>query len=242
MERHEAELAGVRRRTGDDDALRLEQGPERLIGRPGSHRRVRRCRIGEFDQGVHRQWRPIGGDDQRIDVDTGDVRPIDSQATQPHEQCSDRAAVDCARRRGTRRAAPAWRGRRSSRCAVTSSSGAGRKTTSATASARTPPTPSITVGPNWGSRSSPMINSRFPATIGATSTWTSPSRSVAAANSSAAADSTAAASPKSQADESAFGLVGDRVALELGHHRKPDRLGGSDGVGRRRDEAFVGNR
>ena len=64
--------------------------------------------------------------------------------------------------------------------AVGRSSGAGLNTTSATASARIPPTPSITVGPNWRSRSMPAISSRFPATIGATSNETSPSDGSAA--------------------------------------------------------------
>ena len=47
--------------------------------------------------------------------------------------------------------------------------------TSATASARMPPTPSITVMPNCGSSASPAISSRLPRSIGATSTPTSPS-------------------------------------------------------------------
>ena len=46
--------------------------------------------------------------------------------------------------------------------------GAGRNTTSAIASASTPPTPSITVGPNCSSRKTPAISSRLPPTIGAT--------------------------------------------------------------------------
>ena len=72
--------------------------------------------------------------------------------------------------------------------------GTGRNTTSATASANTPPTPSITFGPNCGSRTMPAISSRLPLTIGATSTVTAPSAEVAFASRSAAADSTDAAS------------------------------------------------
>jgi hypothetical protein len=82
--------------------------------------------------------------------------------------------------------------------AVTSSRGAGRNTTSATASARTPPTPSITVGPNCTSRSRPTISSRLPEIIGATSTPTSPSSGRAAARSSEAARSTAGPSARSR--------------------------------------------
>ena len=79
-------------------------------------------------------------------------------------------------------------------CAVTSSTGAGRNATSAIASASTPPTPSITIGPNCGSRIIPTMNSRAPDTIGATSSDTSPSSGRAAASNSSAADRTAASS------------------------------------------------
>ncbi|CAB4871608.1 unannotated protein [freshwater metagenome] len=76
-------------------------------------------------------------------------------------------------------------------CAVTRSSGAGRKTTSAIASAKIPPIPSMTLAPNCGSRTTPAINSRFPCTIGATKTVTGPSSGRAAASRSAAASCTA---------------------------------------------------
>ena len=52
--------------------------------------------------------------------------------------------------------------------APTSSTGAGRNATSAMTSAITPPIPSITVGPNWGSTSIPAMSSRVPLIIGAT--------------------------------------------------------------------------
>ncbi len=78
--------------------------------------------------------------------------------------------------------------------ASASLSGTSRSTTSATASARTPPTPSMTVGPNWGSSDRPAISSRVPDTMGATSTPTSPSAGVAAASRAVAASSTAPAS------------------------------------------------
>ncbi len=66
--------------------------------------------------------------------------------------------------------------------AVARLSGAGRNTTSCAASAKMPPTPSITVGPNCGSRTAPAISSRMPETIGATSRSTSPSSGRAAAS------------------------------------------------------------
>ena len=78
--------------------------------------------------------------------------------------------------------------------AVTTSTGAGRNATSAIASASTPPTPSMTIGPNCGSRIIPTMNSRAPETIGATRSETSPSSGRAAASSSSAAIRTAASS------------------------------------------------
>ena len=80
--------------------------------------------------------------------------------------------------------------------AVTSSSGAGRNTTSAIASARIPPRPSMTVGPNCGSRTTPAMNSRLPAIIGAIRTLTSPSACSTRLRSSAAAASTATRSAR----------------------------------------------
>ncbi len=65
--------------------------------------------------------------------------------------------------------------------------GRGRNTTSAIASASTPPTPSITFRPNCGSSTTPAISSRVPRTIGATSSWTGPSAGVDAPSSSAPA-------------------------------------------------------
>ncbi len=69
--------------------------------------------------------------------------------------------------------------------------GAGRNCTSAIASATMPPTPSITLAPNCGSRTTPAINSRLPEIIGAINSDTSPSAGVALAKRSVAAASTA---------------------------------------------------
>ena len=126
--------------------------------------------------------------------------------------------------------------------AVISSSGAGRKTTSAIASARMPPSPSITVGPNCSSRNNPTISSRLPRIIGATSTPTSPSSGRAAANSSVAAAETAAASGEIEPNQPTFGLVGDRLALELGDHRIAEHLGRLDGGRRGGDDPLVDGR
>ena len=75
--------------------------------------------------------------------------------------------------------------------ASSASIGTTRNATSATASASTPPTPTMTHGPNCGSVCTPAISSRDPRTIGATSNATSPSSGRAAARRSTAAAATA---------------------------------------------------
>jgi hypothetical protein len=118
----------------------------------------------------------------------------------------------------------------------------GRNTTSAMASARMPPTPSITLAPNCGSRTTPAMSSRLPDTIGATSTDTGPSSGVAAASRSAAACSTAPASPSRSLHQAALGLVRDRVAAQLHHHGEAELGGRSCGIGGRGHLALVGHR
>ena len=109
-------------------------------------------------------------DDQRVEVDARARRVGRRRAGRGRRARRRAGRGRPPAHRGTRRAAPGWRGRRSSRRRRSASIGTGRNTTSATASARMPPTPSITVGPNCGSRTTPAISSRFPAIIGATST------------------------------------------------------------------------
>ena len=188
------------------------------VGRPADGRR-RRSASPSSTSASTAIGAPVGDDDQRVDVDAVDVGPLGGDAARA--------------RRGSRPARPGRRaprrGTRSSRrwvaswsiisWAVTVSTGAGRNTTSATASARMPPTPSITVGPNCGSRSTPAISSRLPRIIGATSTTTSPSSGVAAASSSVGGPAHGGGVGEAEADEPALGLVGDGVAVELGHDR-----------------------
>ena len=91
-----------------------------------------------------------------------------------------------------------------------------------------PPTPSMTLRPNCGSRTSPAISSRFPATIGATSSETAPSSGWAAASSSAAAARTASRVAEAQPHQPPLGLVGDRLAAQLDDDRVAERVGGGD--------------
>ena len=116
-------------------------------------------------------------------------------------------------------------------CGVTRRrAGRRRNATSPSASASTPPTPSITHGPNCGSRTRPAISSRFPRTIGATSSSTAPSSGRAAASSSRRGRGTASPSREPEADETPLGLVRDRVAAQLHDdrdnrsRRRPRRL------------------
>ena len=97
--------------------------------------------------------------------------------------------------------------------------GTSRKATSATASARIPPTPSITVMPNCASWCRPAISSRLPRSIGATSRCTSPSSGRAAASSSVGGLCDGVVVGEAEAHEAPLGLVGDGVAAELQHDR-----------------------
>ncbi len=81
------------------------------------------------------------------------------------------------------------------RAASARETGAIAKDTSLWISARIPPIPKSTHGPNWGSRTRPRISSRFACTISATSSVTGPSSGTAFARSSLAAAATAAAAP-----------------------------------------------
>ena len=105
VEAHEAELARVGRHAGDEHAPRLEQRLEQPPDRPPS---------GHLHQGVDRN-RPAVDDDQRVQVGAHDGRdrprrpPTAPGARRPSPR--DRGRV----RRGPRRGAPGWPGRRSSR-------------------------------------------------------------------------------------------------------------------------------
>ena len=147
VEGDEAELAGVGRGAGDDDPRGLEQRLE-----PADHR----SRSGHLDQGVDGH-RPAVDDDQRVEVGADDRRDRLGRRQRP-----------TARRPwppGRRPARPAPRrapgSARSSIISAASSRviGTSRKATSATASASTPPTPSITVMPNCASWWRPAISS-----------------------------------------------------------------------------------
>ena len=95
------------------------------------------------------------------------------------------------------------------------STGASRNTTSAIASASTPPSPSMTHGPNSLSVCRPAISSRAPRTIGETRSATSPSAGPAAASRSAAAAVTASgsASPSRTSPRSVLCAIASPVSF-----------------------------
>ena len=103
--------------------------------------------------------------------------------------------------------------------------------------------PSITVGPNWRSRSMPAISSRLPATIGATSNDTSPSDGTRRGQQLGRRRPHGCLVAEPQAHETTFGLVGDRVAAQLDDHREADRRRAAAAASSALDDvALVGER
>ncbi len=94
VERHEAELAGVGGRTGDQHAPRFEQGPELLVGRARPQRWLARFRLADLHQTV--DGNQIAGrfDDERVDVDAAHVEPFARELPQAHQQLDQLLAVD----------------------------------------------------------------------------------------------------------------------------------------------------
>ena len=91
MERHESELRRVTRHPGDDNAARLEEGPETLehlrIGELGRRRgRFRGCLGGGpyLYQGVHRHGVRAAQDD-RVEIDTLDFRALHPEPPESHQ-------------------------------------------------------------------------------------------------------------------------------------------------------------
>ena len=232
MEADEAELARVGGGAGHQHPAGLEQGPEPLARCPRPSPQPPRARRP-----------PPGG---RPPPAAGSGRPRRRPAG-PRPPPTGRAARRPPRpgrpraRPGTAPAAPGAPGRRASPRRRPARWARGRKATSATASARMPPTPSMTVMPNWGSSWSPAISSRVARSIGATSRWTSPSSGVAAASRAAAASRTCSAEPRLQADQAPLGLVGDAVAAQLDHDRVADGAAASTAASPSRTWCSAGN-
>ena len=79
-------------RPRDDHASRFEQccqagGVEALRDRPGGPRLLR-----QDDERVSRHRNAIAVDDQRVDVDTGDVGPLACQPPEPDQQLDEMAS------------------------------------------------------------------------------------------------------------------------------------------------------
>ena len=95
MERHEPELAGMRRRAGHHDPTRLEQRTEGVIRRAWP-RAERACgdRGTQLDQRVDRDRHARCVDDQRVDVDADDVGPLGGEPPESDEQIDQAIASD----------------------------------------------------------------------------------------------------------------------------------------------------
>ena len=238
VEADEAELARVGRGAGHEHAAGLEQRPEPIVAMVG---RSPWRSSPHLHERVHRDRAPVD-DEQRVEVGRGDVGPLRRPPSDRPRSTSATAARSTA---GSPRNGP------SSACSARSSiissastrvTGTSRKLTSATASARMPPTPSITVMPNCGSSWSPAISSRVARSMGATSRWTSPSSGVAAASSASAASRTCVGRAEPEPHQAPLGLVGDGVAPELDHDREPDLVGRRHRVGGGRHDPLGGER
>ena len=186
---------------------------------------VRASGVASSDQRVDGDG-PAVDDDQRVHVDRGRRRGGRREAGEAEQDRRPARRGRRRARRGTGRAASGWRGRRSARRRRGRRAGTSRNATSPSASASTPPMPSITHGPNCGSRTSPAISSRLPRTIGATSS------STVAVFGAGRGQQLARAAPadgigvaQAEAHQAALGLVGDRVAAQLEHDRVADRVG-----------------
>ena len=223
----------MRRRPGDEHALRLEQRRELLGGRGASFRSGVGIALGrpQLDEGIDRDGLAVGGDDQRVDVDAGDIVALGDHAADGHERGRKGVSVDC---RLAAELAEQLRRRQvvDHLGGVVASSGAGRNTTSAIASAKMPPTPSITVGPNCGSRERPDDELTV-----ALHHRGDEDRDVAVGRRGRGEEVRRGrldigGGPQVEADQAAFGLVGDRVAVELGHDGVADGVGRRDGLAR----------
>ena len=204
--------------------------------RDGSTRRPRPRPAGRTGRGTARRW--AGSRPQLHEGVDGDGHAVaDDERVEVHRRRCPGGRRP--RRTGRRARRPDAPGRRPARPgtgpggawvprssiippASSRSIGTSRNTTSASASASTPPTPSITVIPNCGSRLSPAISSRVPRTIGATRRPTSPSLGTAAARSSAPAASHRGGRPQPEAHQAPLGLVGDGIAAQLHHDGEAD--------------------
>ena len=226
VERHEPELARVARGAGDQHAAWLEQRPELLVGRwlPSRPGLIvgPRCRV-DLDERVDgdRHGRPAATISGLMSTLTTSGRSIGEPA-EPDEHGDEfgsidrRLAAELAEQRLRRQVVDHAR-----RAAVVERSGAEHDVGHRLGEDRRR-RPSITVAPNCGSRTRPAISSRLPLTIGATSTVTSPSSVARGSEQFGRRSFDRGPVAETQPDEAALGLVGDRVAVQLGDDRIAD--------------------
>ena len=203
MQRDEPELPGMTRRARDHDAARVEQRADLLRRRP-SRRRLSTS----ASTATGRPSTTMSGFTSTETIVRA-RRPRARSARGASATSASRSTGGLAPER--RRAAPGSRRSSIISSASTRSSGARRKLTSAIASARIPPNPSMTQRPELRRRCArPTISSRVPRTIGRDE-QPRPRRPRGAprASSSPAAVRTASGVADVQAHEPTLGLVRD---------------------------------
>ena len=98
MQRHESELARVTRRAGHQDPSRFEQGPELGIGRRGTC--AGRAALGaigrrrQFDERVDGDDDTVGADDQRVDVDARHIGAFGGESAETDQHRGERVTFD----------------------------------------------------------------------------------------------------------------------------------------------------
>ena len=164
VQRHEPELAGMGRRTGDQHTPRLEQRLELLVGRarPGIGAMAPASGSPISTRASTATGAPSGETINGLTSTLATSGRSTAAAESPTSRSTSRSRSTAASPRNSP-SSFCVASRRSSPRRRSSVSGAGRNTTSAIASARMPPTPSMTVAPNCGSRTRPTISSRLPA-------------------------------------------------------------------------------
>ena len=218
----------MRGRARHDDPARVEERPEALEqfgvrdaargrGR-GVGRAARRARRARRPRSAGRR-RTISGFRSTLTTSGRSAarRPSPTSTLGERARVDGRLAAERLREQVARAQA-----RRASRAPRARASGAAAKTTSPSASVRMPPSPSSTQGPNCGSRTRPAISSRWPRTMLGDQQRDRAVLGPRRASSSARRDAHRVRVGEPESHEIALGLVRDRVAAELQHHREAE--------------------
>ncbi len=211
------------------------------VGRGRTGARGRRRAVGQLDERVHRHRPTVGTDDQRVDVDAGDVVALGREPAEPDQQ--PRQAVPVDGRLAAERAQQPLGGelvdhlvRRhvvdGRRAEDDIGDGLGEDPTDAEHHRR----PELRVAQH--------ARDQLPVSL---DHGRDEDGDVAILGRGRGQQLGGGAGHgvgvgEAEAHEPAFGLVGDAVAVELGHDREPELLGRRHRLVRRADDAFTGDR